>query len=81
MKLNPFIIFFLVLAVVFTSTSVSNVALGGNNTVSPAVEKLRQLGFDLSDSVLETIGEELHVDPYTLQLTDLLLGLGLGHYQ
>ncbi|MBQ9409954.1 MAG: hypothetical protein IJU28_11275 [Clostridia bacterium] len=48
--------------------------------MSPAVEKLRQLGFDLSDSVLETIGEELHVDPNTLPFTDLLLGLGLGDY-
>lgn len=80
MKLYPLIVFSLVLAVVFTSIPASNVALGGNNTVSPAVEKLRQLGFDLSDSVLETIGEELHIDPYTLPLTDLLLGLGLGNY-
>ena len=59
---------------------IPNVALGDDTAVSPAIEKLRQLGFDLSDTVLEAIGEELHVDPNTLSLTDLLLGLGLGDY-
>ena len=48
--------------------------------MSPDIEKLRRLGFDLSDSALEAIGEELHADPNTLSLTDLLLGLGMGDY-
>lgn len=75
-----FIILVLVLSIAFSCVPMSNVALGDDNAMSPAVEKLRQLGFYLSDSVLETIGEELHVDPNTLPLTDLLLGLGLGNY-
>ena len=45
-----------------------------------AVEQLRQLGFDLSDTVLASISRELNCDVNTLSVTDLLLGLGLGDY-
>ena len=55
-------------------------ASGDENRMNPAIAKLRQLGFDLSDSVLESIEDELCADPDTLTITDLLLGLGLGDY-
>ena len=55
-------------------------ALGDDHALSPAIEKLRQLGFDLSDPVLESIGEEVQAEPNDLSITDLLLGLGLGNY-
>ena len=45
-----------------------------------AVEQLRQLGFDLTDTVLDSIGRELNCDVSALSVTDLLLGLGLGDY-
>ena len=48
--------------------------------MSSAIEQLRELGFDLTDSVLEAIGNELQCDVNTLSLTTLLLGLGMGHY-
>ena len=45
-----------------------------------AVEQLRQLGFDLTDTVLASLSRELNCDVNTLSVTDLLLGLGLGDY-
>jgi len=45
-----------------------------------AIEQLRQLGFDLTDTVLASIIRELNCDVNTLSVTDLLLGLGLGDY-
>ena len=80
MRFKSLMIYLLILNIIFSNMLIPNVALGDDAVVSPAIEKLRQLGFDLSDSVLEAIGEELHVDPNTLSLTDLLLGLGLGDY-
>ena len=80
MRFKSLMIHLLILNIIFSNMLIPNAALGDDAAVSPAIEKLRQLGFDLSDSVLEAIGEELHVDPNTLSLTDLLLDLGLGDY-
>lgn len=44
------------------------------------IEQLRQLGFDLTETVSASIGRELNCDINTLSVTDLLLGLGLGDY-
>ena len=71
---------FLFLCVMLACMCMPAIAVGDSKKMSPAIERLRQLGFDLSDEVLESIGEELHVDPDTLSVTDLLLGLGLGDY-
>ncbi len=46
---------------------------------SPAIEKLRELGFVLDEPALNAIEEDVYCSVEELSVTDLLLGLGMGN--
>ena len=70
----------IILCIILSFVCIQNTVAQENMKMSSAIQKLRELGFDLTDSVLEIIGNELNKDVNSLPLTDLLMCLGLGNY-
>lgn len=55
MRLKSMITFLLILCIMITYSITASVALGDNHMMRPAIEKLRQLGFDVDDRGLQEI--------------------------